>query len=57
MEMIDILELERKNNQQKIDQAIREAKHKNQQSMINLGVSIISEQMRQNTMAMFRGIL
>jgi len=56
METKEILELERKHNEQMLEYKIQKARHENQQAMINLGVDIISEQMKANTMALFAGL-
>lgn len=57
MEMVEILELERKNNEQKAEWAIKQARYENQQEMINTAVFIIGKQMEINNMALFSGLL
>ena len=56
MKLKEILELERKHNEQMLDNKLRVARYENKQAMINLGVHIISEQMKANTMALFAGL-
>jgi len=56
MDLKEILELERKHNEQVREHKLRVARHENKQAMINLGVHIISEQMKVNTMALFAGL-
>lgn len=56
MKLEEILELERKHNKEKLEQKLMAAKYENKQALINLGVHILSEQMKANTMALFAGI-
>ena len=51
-----ILELERRNNEQKLKQRLASEKYERQQEALNLGIQIIAEQMKANTMAFFAGI-
>lgn len=53
MDIKDILELERKHNQQKLEAELSEARHKNRQEMINFAASFTAEQIRQQTMGLF----
>jgi len=56
MEIEEILELERKNEEQKLKSKLSQAKRENQQKLLNIGITIISMQMQQNTAALFAGI-
>jgi len=56
MDMKEILELERKHNEQVLEHRLESVRYENQQAMINLGVYIISEQMKANAMALFAGL-
>jgi len=56
MNLQEILELERKHNEQMLEHKLSAARYENQQTVINLGVHIISEQMKANTMALFAGL-
>jgi len=56
MEMQEILGLERKHNEQVQERKLKVARYENQQKMINLGVHLISEQMKARTMALFAGL-
>lgn len=53
----EILVLQRKNYEQQLEHELARMRHENKQEAINLSVFIISEQMKANTMLMFRGIL
>ena len=56
MDMKEILELERKHNEQVLERKLESVRYENQQAAINLGVYIISEQMKANAMALFAGL-
>lgn len=56
MEFGEILELEIKNQERQLKSRLSQAKYENQQRSINQGISIISMQMHQNTMALLSGI-
>ena len=56
MDLKEILELERKHNEQMLENKLRVARYESKQAMINLAVHIISEQMKANTMALFAGL-
>ena len=56
MNLKEILELERKHNEKMLEHKLMVARYENQQSMINLGVHVIAEQMKANTMALFAGL-
>ena len=51
-----ILELERRNNEQKLKQRLAAEKYERQQVALNLSIQIITEQMKANTMAFWAGI-
>lgn len=56
MNMKEILELQRKNDEQILEQKLKAARYENRQAAINLGAHIISEQMKANAMALFAGL-
>jgi len=56
MDLKEILELERKHNEQMLKHRLSVERYENQQAVINLGVHIISEQMKASTMALFAGL-
>lgn len=56
MKLDEISELEHRHNEQVLEHKLKAARYENQQAMINLGVHIISEQMKANTMALFAGL-
>ena len=49
----EILELERKNTQNKLDWELKKAREKNREQALNAGINIISAQLRYNMLAMF----
>jgi hypothetical protein len=53
MEMKDILELERKHNEQMLEAKTKQAHYENKQQTINAGISILSMQMSSNIIALF----
>jgi hypothetical protein len=55
--MIEILELERKNNAQALEQKIKKMKYEKQQALNSLCINIITAQITNQTVAaMFSGI-
>lgn len=57
MTMIEILELERKNNAQALEQKIKKMKYEKQQALNSLCINIITAQITNQTVAaMFSGI-
>lgn len=57
MEFGEILELERKSQEQQLQSRQSKIKRENEQRSINQWIAIISQQMHQNTMALFSGLL
>ena len=53
MEIKHILELKRKNDEQMFEAKLQRAKHENRMNTINLGVFILSEQLKSTTIAAF----
>jgi len=56
MEIGKILELELKNNTRILEHKLKVDRRECQESKINFGVYIISEQIKANTMALFAGL-
>ena len=56
MDLKEILDLERKHNEQILENKVRFARYQHKQAMINFGAHIISEQMKVNTAALFAGL-
>jgi len=57
MDMNEILELERKNNEQRLEASIKQAHFENKQMVLNAGIDIITRQMAANTLAVLYGAL
>jgi len=56
MEFGEILELERKNQERELQLRLAKNHYESQQRRINQEMFMISQQMHQNTMALFAGI-
>lgn len=56
MKSEEILELQRKHNEQMLENKLKIARQEHQSIMTNLGVYIVSEQIKTNSMALFSGL-
>jgi hypothetical protein len=52
MTMEEILELQRKHNDQMLEQKLKQVRYENRQRTLNAGIDIIAMRMRMNTLAL-----